>query len=127
VTESESDIKQAARLHLASNPNVLLWLNPIGYDKRAHQHYGIGGPGGSDTVGSVSIIITPAMVGRKIAVLLAIEFKKPGAWTEPKRLKAQQNYIRVVREAGGIAGFASSVAEAESIINASPGHQPEPA
>ena len=132
---NETDVLQAIRLHLSTNNEIIMWRNPSGalYDKDGRLiRYGLGHTssksiGSSDLIGARSIIITPAMVGRRIAIFCAIEVKNPGAHTKPDLLERQTNFLRVVREAGGIAGFASSVAEAESIINASPGHQPEPA
>lgn len=107
---SETDVSQAIRLHLGMNPNVLLWRNNVGAlpdrDGRLVK-YGLG-PGSSDLIGVVT--------DKGIGIFLAIETKKPGARTDPKRLEAQKNFIRVVRAAGGRAGFASNIQEAEDII-----------
>jgi hypothetical protein len=69
--------------------------------------------GTSDLVGWTTLEITPAMVGRKIAAFTVIETKESGGGT---KREAQVNFVNRVKEAGGIAGFASSPAQAQSII-----------
>lgn len=55
-------------------------------------------PGSSDYVGWNEIIITPEMIGQKIAVFTSIEIK-----TENDKLsKKQRTWNRIVRQAGGI-------------------------
>ena len=69
--------------------------------------------GVSDILGYQHIIITPDMVGREIAVFLAIEVKNPdGGKPSPEQI----NFIRTVERFGGISGFARSVEEAVKII-----------
>lgn len=80
---------------------------------------GFGMPNGDPLVGTAdlngwtTIEITPEMVGRKIAVYTALETKESGGGQQRKE---QINFIQRVRQAGGIAGFASSPAAAQSII-----------
>lgn len=69
--------------------------------------------GTSDLVGWTEFVITPEMVGRKVAVFTVIETKESGGGQQRKE---QINFIDRVRQAGGIAGFASSPAAAQSII-----------
>lgn len=69
----------------------------------------------SDLTGYVSVVITPEMVGRKVAVFCAVETKESGGG---RRKKNQREYLEGIRAAGGIAGFASSVAEALEIFKA---------
>ncbi len=109
----ETVILQRIRLDLASVPGLLIWRNSIGYDSRAKVHYGIQNPGGSDLLGLKSIIITPDMVGMRLAVFAALEVKKPGGI----RSEEQKNFIRVVRENGGLAGFAESTQQSMDILN----------
>ena len=104
---NESDLTNRIRLHLADKfPGLISWRNSIGFDSRTKVYYGIGGRGGSDI-----ILLYRGKFG-------AIEVKKPGAVTEPERLSNQSNFLRVIKEGGGFAGFASSVEDAEMIINA---------
>lgn len=102
----ESDLTNRIRLHLAEKfPGLICWRNSVGYDDRTKVHYGIGGRGGADLIG----IYRGRFVG--------IEVKSPGVYTEKERLENQSNFLRAIRDAGGVAGFASSVEEAEGIIN----------
>lgn len=63
-----------------------------------------------DYVGWQPVIITPAMVGRTLAVITAAEVKLPG-WRGPTddRERAQERFISLVNRAGGRACFISDV------------------
>ena len=67
--------------------------------------------GSSDLIGWRSLTITPDMVGQTVAVFAAIEVKDRGAPT-PEQL----HFIAQVQAAGGLAGVARTVAEAEAIL-----------
>jgi hypothetical protein len=71
--------------------------------------------GSSDGIGLHSITITPEMVGRQVAVFVAIEAKDKG---EPSA--EQRTFLTVVHKAGGIAGVAHSVEEAQQILDRGP-------
>jgi hypothetical protein len=102
----ETEVTNRTRLHLADKfPGIILWRNSIGYDARAKVYYGIGGRGGSDLIGMYR--------GR----FIALEAKAPGSHTDPAHLADQKNFIRVIRESGGIAGFFESPEGAEALIN----------
>lgn len=68
--------------------------------------------GSSDIIGIKKIKITPEMVGQEIGQFIAIEVKTE----KGKATQAQENFIRMVRKHGGIAGVARSVEEALAII-----------
>lgn len=72
----------------------------------------------SDLIGFKTIMITPEMVGQKVAVFTAIEVKKQGWKYNPndKREAAQFNFMNWVVTMGGIAGFASSVDEFKTLV-----------
>lgn len=72
-------------------------------------------PGLSDLTGWTLVTITPAMVGRVVPVFTAIETK---ASAGGRRRENQINFVAQVQAAGGIAGFASSVRQANEIIDA---------
>lgn len=55
-------------------------------------------PGSGDLIGWHTIEITPAMVGRKVAVFLNIEVKQ----TKGRERDNQINFARAVKAAGGI-------------------------
>ena len=91
-----------------------IWRNNVGvaFNKSGTVvRYGVGGTGGSDLLGFVSVVVTPEMVGRNVAIFTAIECKDKGRAT-PDQLK----FIEIVREAGGRAGVARSVEEARAIV-----------
>lgn len=62
----------------------------------------------SDLGGWRTVQITPEMVGRRIAVYIALEVKAPRGRPSAE----QKNFLRVVSEAGGIAIVARSSDEA---------------
>lgn len=73
--------------------------------------YGLG-VGTPDLIGCKSIVITPEMVGKRIAVFVGIEVKtEKGRLSEP-----QKNFLAMLKEQGGITGVARSVEEAREII-----------
>lgn len=64
--------------------------------------------GSSDLIGYRSVVVTPEMVGQRLAVFVALEVKDKG------RLTAEQaQFLEVVRRAGGIAAEVRSVEDAE--------------
>lgn len=69
--------------------------------------------GSSDLVGYTSVLITPAMVGRRLPVLTCVEVK-----TATGRASTEQEaFIGFVRTMNGIAGVARSDAEYERLIH----------
>ena len=68
--------------------------------------------GSADLIGWRSIAITPDMVGTTIAVFTSVEVKTPTGRIRPE----QQQWLEAVQAAGGIAGVARSVADAEVLL-----------
>lgn len=68
--------------------------------------------GSPDLVGWHTVEITPEMVGKKVAVFTGVEVKTKGVRETPR----QQNFIKRLNEAGGIALFARSVEEVVEAI-----------
>ena len=69
-------------------------------------------PGSGDLIGWKSVVITPEMVGQRIAQFASVETKaEHGAVRED-----QETWIRAVRAAGGLAGIARSVRDAVELI-----------
>ena len=106
--KSETDIKSECR-KAAKSYSSTLFNNPRG----AYQTqwggwvtYGVGGDGGHDLIGWRSIIVTPEMIGQRIAIFTSVETKKPGHKTEKKRLENQTDFRDAVLAAGGYSGFA---------------------
>lgn len=67
---------------------------------------GLDANGSSDLIGFAPVVITPAMVGKTIAVFMCAEVKKP-EWKSPtgKTEKEQENFIRFINSQGGIGFF----------------------
>jgi len=83
---------------------VKLW-----YEKRGAWHYapiqtGLGEHGIHDRIGCVPIVVTPAMVGKKIGLFVSVEAKKPGRRGEPRRGMSmqQERHMTEIRAAGGV-------------------------
>ena len=118
VMNQETPIMNAIRVRLGA-AGCALFRNLVGtFRTHAGDPVRCGlGPGSSDLVGWTRVTVTPAMVGRPLAVFTAVEVKVPGAHTAPDRLAAQTRFIDAVLRDGGLAGFADSPDAAQRIIN----------
>lgn len=97
----------------ATGPDSRLWRNNVGALKDRTGRlvcYGLC-PGSSDLIGYRSVVITPEMVGQRVAVFAAVEVKDQGQPTDQ-----QEAFIRLVQDAGGLAGVARSVEEAREVL-----------
>lgn len=73
--------------------------------------------GSADLIGWRTVTITPEMVGTQVAVFTSIEVK-----TATGRLRTeQQQWLDAVQAAGGIAGVARSVSDAERLLTVADG------
>jgi len=61
-------------------------------------------PPGTSDIGCKSVTITPEMVGRVVAVMFAVEVKRPGEKPE----KHQERYLALMRSRGAVAGWVTS-------------------
>lgn len=68
--------------------------------------------GSSDLIGWHTVVITPEMVGRKVAVFTAMEVKTPNGIATPE----QKNFCKVICESGGIAGVMRSPESALELL-----------
>lgn len=115
---SEARIKSDIRLALGEIPGVRIFNNPVGtaYTRDQQGKYtpirmGLA-VGSHDLIGFKSAIITPEMVGRKIAIFTSIEVKN-----ETGRLReGQSNWMAMCRDAGALVGVARSVSDAVRIV-----------
>jgi len=115
VANAETDIQQRIRLAVGTRSDLRLFRNNTGTlpDPRTGRPVQFGlARGSADLIGWRSIIITPEMVGQRIAVFTSIEVKTTTGHLTP----AQQAWMGTVRTAGGIAGVARSVRDAEEIL-----------
>lgn len=74
-----------------------------------------------DDVGWTPVVITPEMVGHTIAVFTNAEYKRLGFkeklhYNPKTREYGQNNFNKLVRQSGGIAGFASSWEDVDKMM-----------
>lgn len=117
--------KETATMHsimlAIGNGVIRVFRNNVGQGRLVHGGYVKFGlhPGAGDLLGWKSVEITADMVGKRAAIFVSIEVKEPGAYTDPERKKAQENWAREINNAGGIAGIARSVDDALQIVGRS--------
>lgn len=111
---SESKITREVQLHFGPHPDKRLWRNNVGQlqtKEGTYVRYGLC-VGSSDLIGLQSIVVTPDMVGKRLAVLVAIETK-----TMKGRAREEQvAFLNTVAQAGGLCGIARSIEDAERIF-----------
>lgn len=110
---SEQRIQQQIRLQCSRGP-VRLYRNNCGVlrDQRGVPvRYGLQ-PGSGDLIGWRTVTITPEMVGQQVAVFCSIEVKSSTGRLRPE----QRQWMEAVQAAGGIAGVARSVEDAEQLL-----------
>lgn len=116
VPNLETDLQQRIRLALGTRPDCRLFRNQVGSlpDPRTGRLVTFGlARGSADLIGWRVVTVTPEMVGRRLAVFTSIEVKT----TTGRLTPAQHNWLGVVRAAGGIAGVARSVTDAEAVLS----------
>ena len=114
---SEQTTQQLIRI-ACSKGSTRLFRNNTGTLRDQHGRpvsFGLA-KGSSDLIGWTTRSITPEMVGQQVAVFTSIEVKSPTGRIRPE----QQQWIDAVQAAGGIAGVARSVEDAERLIGANP-------
>ena len=112
---SEQTIQQRIRLALSRGPDRL-FRNNTGTLRDQHGRpvtFGLA-KGSADLIGWTTRTITPDMVGQQVAVFTSIEVKTPTGRISPE----QQAWLQAVQAAGGIAGIARSVEDAEGLTTA---------
>jgi hypothetical protein len=115
VANAETDIQQRIRLAVGTRSDLRLFRNNTGTlpDPRTGRPVQFGlARGSADLIGWRTITITPEMVGQRVAVFTSIEVKTTTGHLTP----AQQTWMGTVRGAGGIAGVARSVRDANEIV-----------
>ena len=115
MANPETDLQQRIRLALGTTPHLRLFRNQVGQlpDPRTGRPVQFGlARGSSDLIGWRTVVVTPEMVGTRLAVFTSIEVKTPAGRLTPQ----QHAWLGTVRSAGGIAGVARSVRDAEEIL-----------
>lgn len=93
--------------------DVRLWRNNVGFYRVGNRaiRYGLC-PGSADFIGLRSVVVSPAMVGKRVAIFFAVETKAPGLDADAH----QDSWLTEVRDAGAIAGVARNAEEAEQLM-----------
>lgn len=110
---SEQTIQQRIRL-ACSRGRVRLYRNNTGTLRDANGRpvqFGLA-KGSADLIGWTTRTITPEMVGTQVAVFTSIEVKTATGRLRPE----QRQWLDAVQAAGGIAGVARSVEDAEALL-----------
>jgi len=110
---SEQTIQQHIRLACSSG-NCRLFRNNTGTLKDQHGRpvqFGLC-KGSADLIGWTTRTVTQDMVGTQVAVFTSIEVKTPTGRLRPE----QQAWLDAVQAAGGVAGVARSVADAQQLL-----------
>lgn len=115
MANAETDLQQRIRLALGTQPDLRMFRNQVGSlpDPRTGRLVQFGlARGSADLIGWRTIVVTPDMVGQRLAVFTSLEIKTPTGRLAP----AQRNWLHAVNQAGGIAGVARSVEDAARIV-----------
>jgi hypothetical protein len=110
---SEYEIQQSIRLACGRGP-VRLWRNNTGalVDQQGRLvRFGLC-KGSSDLIGLRSLLVTPELLGQRIAQFVALEIKTPHGVVTPE----QRAFLRVVDQLGGVAAICRSIQEAEAVL-----------
>lgn len=114
---TEHQIQQQIRI-ACSTGDIRLWRNNTGTLRDQHGRpvtFGLC-KGSADLIGYRTVTVTPDMVGQQVAVFCSIEVKSATGRLRPE----QRQWLEVVQAAGGIAGVARSVSEAQQLLAAQP-------
>lgn len=124
VANAETDLQQRIRLALGLRPDLRLYRNQVGQlpDPKTGRPVQFGlARGSADLIGWRTVVVTPDMVGQRIAVFTSIEVKTPTGRLAP----AQRAWLAAVHGAGGIAGVARSVGDALRMVDSPSGKTPQ--
>lgn len=122
--KSESEIQQDIRIESPKHGVTLLRNNQGAFKDETGRlvRFGLGNESpnqlflSSDLIGFTEIIISPDMIGKRVAVFTSIEVKKEKDTTKKERKLKQQNWIDFVTLRGGIAGFCNSVDQFKKLL-----------
>lgn len=116
----EADVNRAIASWARASADVILWRNSRGVAELpngARITYGVGPNSAADWIGYQIVQVTPEMVGKRLAIFLAIEAKRQGA--DPT--DDQYKFLSQIQFDGGISGCARSADDCERITSTAPG------
>ena len=116
MANAETTLQQQIRLAVGTNPEARIFRNQVGSlpDPRTGRLVTFGlARGSADLIGWRTVTITQAMVGTRLAVFTSIEVKVPKGRIRPE----QQAWLEAVTQAGGLAGIARSVTDAQALLS----------
>lgn len=119
MANEETILQQQIRLALGRRPELRLFRNNTGslLDPKTKRPVQFGlCKGSADLIGWRTVTITPDMVGQQVAVFASIEVKTPTGRLRPE----QKTWLDAVQAAGGVAGIARSVEDAQQILLQNP-------
>lgn len=113
----ESLIKQQILADLGGDPKMRIFNNPVGSgwvgklpDRLRRLRFGLC-PGSADLIGLRSVVVTPDLVGKRVAIFVALEVK------DKTSARANQRAFReMVADLGGIAAVVRSPIEARAAV-----------
>ena len=111
---SEHEIQQRIRLACGRGA-VRLWRNNTGalVDQQGRfVRFGLC-KGSSDLIGLRSVVVTPEMVGQRLAQFVALEIKAPQGVVRAE----QQAFLRLVQQLGGVAAVCRSIQQAQAVLD----------
>ncbi len=125
---TETQAQKLARKENGRNQRIKLFRNNIGVARYVNKktgkvrsvRYGVGGKGGADEIGFVVEAVTPEWYekhkGKKVAIFLAIEWKRAGKdRTDAMRKKMQGLFRQGITNFGGRSGIATCAADVRRI------------
>jgi hypothetical protein len=115
MPHGETTLQQQIRLALGTRTDLRLFRNQVGQlpDPRTGRPVQFGlARGSADLIGWRTITVTPQMVGQQLAVFTSIEVKTERGHVRPE----QHAWQRTVSAAGGIAGIARSIQDANDLV-----------
>jgi len=116
MANAETNLQQQIRLAVGTSPEIRIFRNQVGSlpDPRTGRLVTFGlARGSADLIGWRTVTITQAMVGTRLAVFTSIEVKVP----KGRVSSIQQAWLEAVTQAGGIAGIARSVTDAQALLS----------
>lgn len=104
LKQRENEILAKSRIEAGKDTELRLFRNNTGslFDEKSNRMVTFGlCPGSSDLIGWRSVVITPEMVGKRVAIFIGAECKAPYSYASTP----QRQFIQVVRDMGGRAGI----------------------